>query len=124
MKPAKLGGFASNGMVLCASSEDGRVAFVEPPAAAEPGERVLCEGSAPVEAASPNKVKKKKLMEAAASELRAVGSVATYAGTPLVALAVYLTQGAGWSAAGRRDFGPLVLSCIEADFLQENYCTF
>merc|ERR1719217_1316702 len=85
LKPAKLGGFASNGMVLCASSEDGRVAFVEPPAAAEPGERVLCEGSAPVEAASPNKVKKKKLMEAAASELRAVGTVATYAGTPLVA---------------------------------------
>merc|ERR1719453_98376 len=69
LKPAKLGGIASNGMVLCASSEDrGTVAFVEPPDAAEPGARVLCEGSAPVDPASPNKVKKKKLMEAAAAE--------------------------------------------------------
>ena len=32
LKPAKLGGFASNGMVLCASSEDREtVVFVEPP---------------------------------------------------------------------------------------------
>ena len=38
-----------------------------------------------MEAASPNKVKKKKLMEAAAADLKAVGTVATYAGKPLVA---------------------------------------
>ena len=86
LKPAKLGGFASNGMVLCASSEDrSTVAFVEPPEDAEPGERVLCEGMEAVEPASANKVKKKKLMEKAAEELRAVETVATYRGTPLVA---------------------------------------
>merc|ERR1719387_175245 len=85
LKPAKLGGFASNGMVLCASNEDrSTVAFVEPPEAAEPGERVLSEGSEPVEAASPNQVKKKKLMEAAAAGLKAVGTVATFDGKPLV----------------------------------------
>ena len=38
LKAAKLAGFPSNGMVLCASSEDrSTVAFVEPPAEAVPG---------------------------------------------------------------------------------------
>ncbi|KAL3916447.1 MAG: hypothetical protein SGPRY_006817 [Prymnesium sp.] len=84
LKPAKLGGFPSNGMVLCASSEDrATVAFVEPPEGAPPGERVLCEGVAAVEPASANRVKKKKLMEKAAEELRAVDGVATYRGLPL-----------------------------------------
>lgn len=85
LKPAKLGGFPSNGMVLCASSEDrSTVAFVEPPEGVPAGERVLCEGTEAVEPASPNKVKKKKLMEKAAEELRAVGNTATYRGTALV----------------------------------------
>ena len=85
LKPAKLGGFASNGMVLCASSEDrSTVAFVEPPEAAEVGERVSCEGVDVVDAARPNKVKKKKLMEKSAEELRAVESVATYQGKPIL----------------------------------------
>ena len=45
LKAAKLAGFASNGMVLCASSEGGEtVAFVEPPEDAELGARVLMEG--------------------------------------------------------------------------------
>lgn len=87
LKAAKLGGFASNGMVLCASSEDGTVAFVEPPEGAEPGERVLEEGSEAVEPAGPNKVQKKKIMQKAAEQLRAVGTIATYAGTPLVTTA-------------------------------------
>ena len=87
LKPAKLAGFASNGMVFCATSEDGTtVEFVEPPADAAPGERVTCEGMV-AEPASANKVKKKKLLEAAATELRAVGNVATYRGTPLVTAA-------------------------------------
>ena len=82
---SQLAGFASNGMVLCASSEDrSTVAFVEPPDAAEPGDRVVMEGADPVEPASGNAVKKKKHMEKAAEELRAVGNVATYRGTPLV----------------------------------------
>jgi len=85
LKPAKLAGFASNGMVLCASSEDrSSVVFVEPPEAAEPGQRVLMEGSEPVDPAGGNAVKKKKLMEKAAEELRAVDAVATAHGKPLV----------------------------------------
>jgi len=85
LKPAKLAGFSSQGMVLCASSEDGEtVAFVEPPEGSAVGERVLEEGAEAVEPASPNKVQKKKIMRDAADALRAVGTVATFAGTPLV----------------------------------------
>merc|ERR1719201_2312760 len=59
LKPAKLAGFVSNGMVLCASSEDkSSVVFVEPPADSQPGERVVCEGLV-ADPASPNQVKKK-----------------------------------------------------------------
>ena len=84
LKPAKLAGFVSNGMVLCASSLDrSTVAFVEPPEGSAPGERVHCQGSVTVPAASANRVKKKKLMEAAAKELRAINSIATYRGVPL-----------------------------------------
>ena len=72
LKEAKLAGFKSNGMVLCASSEDkSTVAFVEPPADSKPGERVVCEGMM-VEPASPNQVKKKKLMEGAAAQAKAL----------------------------------------------------
>lgn len=85
LKEAKLAGFASNGMVLCAASPDrSTVAFVEPPESAAPGERVLEQGAALVEPASPNAVKKKKLMEKAAEGLRAVDTVATHAGKTLV----------------------------------------
>ena len=85
LKAAKLAGFASNGMVLCASSEGGEtVAFVEPPEDAELGARVLMEGSEAVEPAGPNKVQKKKLMQAAAEELRAIDAVAHAHGKPLV----------------------------------------
>lgn len=86
LKPAKLGGFPSNGMVLCASNEDrSTVAFVEPPDAAAVGERVLREGFGPVDPATSNQMKKKKWMDKAADGLRAVGTVATFEGTPLVA---------------------------------------
>lgn len=88
LKAAKLAGFASNGMVLCASSEDrSTVAFVEPPEGSAPGERVLCEGAPPVAPAGANAVKKKKLMEKTAADLRAVGTIATYRGVPLVTAA-------------------------------------
>ena len=72
-------------MVLCASSADREtVAFVEPPEGAAPGQRVLMEGQEAVEPASGNAMKKKKLMEKAAEELRAVDNVATAHGKPLV----------------------------------------
>lgn len=83
LKEAKLAGFPSNGMVLCGSSADGSaVEFVEPPPDAPVGERVVCEGMVG-EIASPNQVKKKKHMEKAAAELKAVDGVATYMGVPL-----------------------------------------
>ena len=83
LKAAKLAGFPSNGMVLCGSSEDRSVVeFVDPPPQSSIGERVVCEGMIG-EIASPNQVKKKKLMEAAASELKAVDGVAKYLGVPL-----------------------------------------
>jgi len=88
LKAAKLAGFASAGMVLCASTEDrSTVAFVEPPEGSEPGERVLCEGADPIAPAGANAVKKKKLMEKTAADLRAVDTVATYRGVPLVTAA-------------------------------------
>ena len=82
LKEAKLGGVPSNGMVLCASGDDGTVAFVEPPAGAAPGERIVVEGMME-DAAKPNAVKKKKLMEKTAEELRAIDNVACYRGVPL-----------------------------------------
>ena len=45
LKKRKLVGFPSHGMVLCASTEDGSsVVFVDPPADAAIGERVICDG--------------------------------------------------------------------------------
>jgi methionine--tRNA ligase beta chain len=58
LKPAKLGGFPSNGMVFCGTSKDkSKVEFVEPPAGAQPGERVVCEGWVMPEPASANQVR-------------------------------------------------------------------
>jgi len=45
LKTRKLVGFPSHGMVLCAASEDGsKVEFIEPPADAKIGERVVVDG--------------------------------------------------------------------------------
>lgn len=85
LKAAKLAGFESNGMVLCAASEDrSTVAFVEPPEEAKEGDRVLIEGAEPVPPATGNQMKKKKWMEKAAEELRAIETIASYQGKPLV----------------------------------------
>jgi hypothetical protein len=60
LKSRKVAGFASNGMVLCATGADGRVEFVVPPAGAKEGERVTFEGHGGA-AAEPNRVDKKKV---------------------------------------------------------------
>ena len=61
LKSRKLAGFASNGMVLCATSVDGNtVEFVSPPATALLGERISFEGHAG-QAAEPSRVDKKKV---------------------------------------------------------------
>jgi aminoacyl tRNA synthase complex-interacting multifunctional protein 1 len=60
LKSRKLAGFASNGMVLCATTAEGKVEFVEPPEGAALGERVSFEGHAGA-AAEPTRVEKKKV---------------------------------------------------------------
>ena len=58
LKPRKLQGFESNGMVVCAVAADGKSEFIEPPEGAAPGERVYCEGVTG-DAWEPNKVGKR-----------------------------------------------------------------
>lgn len=83
LKSRKLVGFPSHGMVLCASSEDGTVQFVEPPDGAEIGERVMVDGF-DGEPATENQVIKKKMLDAIFPDLATDASgVATYKGKPL-----------------------------------------
>ena len=74
LKPKKLVGFKSHGMVLCAAApkEDGKeiVEFVEPPADAPVGEVVSFEGLPEVEAAAPSQVEKRKLWQACQSDMK------------------------------------------------------
>ena len=82
LKERKLVGFPSHGMVLCASDGDGKVEFVEPPADAKIGERVVVEGFHG-EPATENQVIKKKMLEIIFPDLKTNGGgVATYKGTP------------------------------------------
>ena len=63
LKPRKLGGFPSNGMLLCASTEDHSAgALIDPPEGAKIGERVTFPGFEG-EAATPAQVQKKKYVE-------------------------------------------------------------
>jgi aminoacyl tRNA synthase complex-interacting multifunctional protein 1 len=87
LKPRKLAGFASNGMVLCASNaEHTEVKFVEVPASAQVGDRVVFEGDGVgpvVPPADPNKLAKKKLFEKLAPELATdAQGVCNYKGVP------------------------------------------
>lgn len=83
LKARKLIGFPSHGMVLCASSENGVVKFVEPPEGAEIGERVMVDGF-DGEPATENQVAKKKILDKIFPELQTNSDgVATYRGAPL-----------------------------------------
>jgi methionine--tRNA ligase beta chain len=63
LKPAKLGGFKSCGMVLCAQSADkSTVELLEPPADAVVGERITFEGVSGCPATA-NQMNKKKLLQ-------------------------------------------------------------
>lgn len=44
LKPRKMQGFESQGMVMCATGADGKVELMQPPAGAKVGERVMAEG--------------------------------------------------------------------------------
>ena len=73
LKPAKLAGFASAGMVLCAKNDAGKIEFLDVPEGAQVGERIFLEGEKVEEMGepwSPGKVKKKKVWEAVAKDLR------------------------------------------------------
>ena len=69
LKPIKLGGFPSNGMVLCTKGCDGSVEFLVPPEDAKPGDRLLLPG-AKSEAASPSQMQKHKIWEKVAPLLQ------------------------------------------------------
>ena len=71
LKPRAIGGFPSNGMVLCACNEDhSKVAILEPPLDAEPGNKVEFAGFEGKEAAPPNAMAKKKILEKLAPLLK------------------------------------------------------
>ena len=74
LKAAKMGGFASNGMVLCSKDDaSGSVAFVRACEGARLGERVYLEGDEGADvwpAAKPNAVKKKKVLEKTLPDLK------------------------------------------------------
>lgn len=44
LKPRKMQGFESQGMVMCATGKDGKVELMQPPAGSKIGERVMVEG--------------------------------------------------------------------------------
>uniref|UniRef100_M4BW54 methionine--tRNA ligase n=1 Tax=Hyaloperonospora arabidopsidis (strain Emoy2) TaxID=559515 RepID=M4BW54_HYAAE len=85
LKPAKLGGFKSHGMVLCACDEaHANVQLVEPPADSKPGERVTVasESGEPLSAAQ---IKKQKVLEKVSPDfLTNDECVATYKGEPIM----------------------------------------
>lgn len=85
LKPAKLGGFKSHGMVLCACDEaHENVQFVEPPADAKVGERVTVasESGEPLSAAQ---IKKQKVLEKVSPDFVTDDScVATYKGEQIM----------------------------------------
>ena len=84
LKTRKLMGFPSHGMVLCASNEDS-VVFVDPPADAAIGTRVVCEGF-DGEPATENQVGKKKILDKVFPDLKTDSNgVASYKGVPLTA---------------------------------------
>ncbi|KAJ1461831.1 tRNA synthetases class I (M)-domain-containing protein [Pelagophyceae sp. CCMP2097] len=83
LKSKKLAGFASQGMVLCAASADGRVAFVEPPAGAQPGDRVALPGL-PNPPATDKKCDKLKLFAKAQPHFNVRAGVCHYKDKPFL----------------------------------------
>lgn len=85
LKPAKLGGFVSQGMVLCAgNAEHTAVEFVDVPEGAIIGERVFVEGESG-EPMGPGSMKKKKIFESVAKELKTnAEKIATWQGKPVM----------------------------------------
>jgi len=71
LKARKIADFPSEGMVLCAVGPDhSAVKLLEPPAGAEPGQRVVFPGYEGGEPATPAQVAKKKLLEKVLPDLK------------------------------------------------------
>jgi len=85
LKPAKMVGFLSNGMVLAAKSDDGvSVELIEPPTDAPVGERVFVEGLSG-EPQTSTQMKKKKTWETIAKKLKTgKDAVATWNGKEIL----------------------------------------
>jgi methionine--tRNA ligase beta chain len=85
LKPAKMAGFESAGMVLAASNEDHtKVELIEVPAGAKPGERVFIEGLTG-DALPPNQCNKKNVLKNVLPDLKTDAScVACWQGKPLM----------------------------------------
>ena len=85
LKPAKLGGFKSEGMVLCAgNAEHTAVEFVDVPEGAKIGERVFIEGDTgdPI---GPGSMKKKKIFDKLSKDLKTnAEKIATWQGKPIM----------------------------------------
>lgn len=89
LKPRNLVGFKSNGMVLCASatSADGstKVEFVDPPANAKPGDRIVGDSLELLPAMSASQCDKKKAFDVVAADLKVdVNGMANWKGMKLV----------------------------------------
>lgn len=61
LKPAKMAGVESQGMVMCASG-GGKFELLRPPVGAKVGEQVTFEGVAPCKKGAPNSMAKKKVV--------------------------------------------------------------
>ena len=90
LKPRTMRGFASAGMVLCAANADRSVVeFIDPPAEANIGERLTCEGIVPVEAPFPvpeiiNPAKEGNPWTEVSGQLRTdANRIATFNGVPI-----------------------------------------
>jgi len=81
LKARAVAGFKSEGMVLCACNDDhSKVAILEPPADAMPGDKVEFAGFEGKEAAQPNAVAKKKILEKLAPLLKTDATGAAFTG--------------------------------------------
>lgn len=95
LKPAKMRGIESQGMVLCAS-KDGKVELLQPPSASQPGSRVFVEGYKNFTAADEQLNPKKKVWEKLQADLVTSSSfVAEWKGCPLVVSGLEDHKGGG-----------------------------
>jgi len=85
LKPAKMAGFESCGMVLCAANEDHtKVELLEVPEGAKVGERIMLEG-VEGEPLQPNQVAKKNILKNVLPDLKTDGAgLACWQGKPMM----------------------------------------